>query len=319
MTQNADKKEVSGQIYYLAPVALSAGLFYISTFFSPIWFLAPVPLYVGFAMHGYPVGALLALLATGLLYLVLGGAQAILFVSTSGFIALGLAYSFHQKIKLPTAAMVSTVIAFIAIVLFFALYSSTQGYSPISTISGWANEHVVAIIAAYSEVGSEDAVIGWISKNPEAVVAFLTLISPSILFSLVWIAVLADIAVISIVAQRSGIDFALIGKKFAEWRAPALMALVFLAGGLGAILISQEALYAVAINLSIIFGVIYIALGLSITLYFMEKWKVPGLFITIGLFLIIAQPQFLFLALICGLIDVWADFRRIDTLEEQAS
>ena len=319
MTQTVDKKETTGQIYYLAPVALSAGLFYISTFFSPIWFLAPVPLYFGFAMHGYPIGALLALVATVLLYFVLGGAQAILFISTSGLIALGLAYSFHKQIKLPVAAIASTIIAFVTIVLFFALYSSTQGYSPISTISGWANEHVAAVIAAYREVGSEDAVIGWISKYPEAVVTALTLTSPSILFSLVWIAVLADIAVISIVAERSGIDIALSGKKFAEWRAPSLMALVFLAAGLGAILISQEALYAVAINLSIIFGVIYIALGLSITLYFMEKWKVPGLFITIGLFLIIAQPQFLLMALIGGLIDVWADFRRIDTLKEQAS
>ena len=319
MNQTADKKEPSGQIYYLAPVALSAGLFYISTFFSPAWFLVPVPLYIGFAMHGYPVGASLALLATGLLYLVIGGAQAILFISTCGIIAFGLAYSFHQRAKLPMAAMLSTAIAFVTIILFFALYSATQGYSPVSTISGWANEHVGAIIEAYRVVGSEEGLGEWIAKNREAVVGFFTLISPSLLFSLVWIAVLADIAVISIVAERSGLDIALTGIKFAEWRAPALMALVFLAGGLGAILFSQGALYAVAINLLLIFGVIYIALGLSITLYFMEKWKVPGLFITIGLFLIIAQPQFLFLALICGLIDVWADFRRIDTLEEQPS
>ena len=317
MNQATDKKEFSGQIYYLAPVAISAGLFYLSTFISPVWFLAPVPLYIGFAMHGYPVGALLALVSAGLLSLVLDGAQAMLFISTCGFIALGLAYSFHQKIELPKAAVVSTAIAFVAIILFFALYVSTQGYSPISMISEWANEHVGAVIEAYHRIESEEPIVGWLSKNQEAVAAFLALISPALLFCVVYVAVLADLAIISIVAERSGLDIALSGKKFGQWRAPGSMALIFLASGLSVILLSQGTLYAIAINLLLIFGAIYVALGLSVILYFMEKWKVPGLFITIGLFIIIAQPQFLFMALICGLIDVLANFRRIDTLKEQ--
>jgi uncharacterized protein YybS (DUF2232 family) len=78
-------------------------------------------------------------------------------------------------------------------------------------------------------------------------------------------------------------------------------ALFFLSGGIKLI----------AINVLIVIMAAYLFHGLSIILFFLNKYKIPS-WMRIGIyFLIIVQQLFLAVLALAGLFDQWIDFRKI--------
>jgi uncharacterized protein YybS (DUF2232 family) len=66
-----------------------------------------------------------------------------------------------------------------------------------------------------------------------------------------------------------------------------------------------------AINALIIIMVIYLFHGLSIVLFFLNKYRVP-FWLRIGVYFLIIVQQLFFVALsLAGLFDQWVDFRKI--------
>ena len=61
---------------------------------------------------------------------------------------------------------------------------------------------------------------------------------------------------------------------------------------------------------------IYIAQGLSIIVYFLKVRKVPTFFWFVLFILIFVQPLLIGLVAGLGVFDIWADFRKLRTVED---
>ena len=67
-----------------------------------------------------------------------------------------------------------------------------------------------------------------------------------------------------------------------------------------------------ALNILIILMFFYFLQGLAIVSFFFRKKRVPSFVRIIGYFLIFVQQYLLLLVVGVGLIDVWADFRKLE-------
>ncbi len=76
-------------------------------------------------------------------------------------------------------------------------------------------------------------------------------------------------------------------------------------------------LRAVGINAVILLSIIYCFQGLAITIYFMNKWKVPLLFRSFFYVMIIFQSLGTLVLLIVGIAENWVDFRKLKKKEEE--
>jgi uncharacterized protein YybS (DUF2232 family) len=95
-----------------------------------------------------------------------------------------------------------------------------------------------------------------------------------------------------------------------RWQAPERMIWGVIAAGFALFLLSGS-IKLLAMNAIIVMMAIYVFHGLSILLFFLNKYRVPSL-IRIGLFfLIVFQQVLLGVLALAGLFDQWVDFRKI--------
>jgi uncharacterized protein YybS (DUF2232 family) len=95
-----------------------------------------------------------------------------------------------------------------------------------------------------------------------------------------------------------------------RWWAPEHLVWVLLASGF-ALFLTSGGIQFVAINVLIIVMAVYMFHGLSIVVFFLEKYHAPS-WMRIGLYILIAVQQlFLVVLALAGLFDQWIDFRKI--------
>ncbi len=95
-----------------------------------------------------------------------------------------------------------------------------------------------------------------------------------------------------------------------RWQAPDTLVWGLIAAGF-ALFLSSGSIKFLAINTLIVILAIYLFHGLSITVFFLNKYHVPS-WIRLGIyFLIIVQQLLLAVLTFAGLFDQWVDFRKI--------
>jgi len=95
-----------------------------------------------------------------------------------------------------------------------------------------------------------------------------------------------------------------------KWHAPDLMVWGVIASGF-TLFLSIPGVKLIAINGLIVMLTIYVFHGLSILLFFLNKYRVPS-WLRFGIyFLIFFQQIFLIVLALAGLFDQWVDFRKL--------
>ena len=95
-----------------------------------------------------------------------------------------------------------------------------------------------------------------------------------------------------------------------RWKAPDNMVWAVIASGFALFFLSGN-IRLLAINALIIMMAIYFFHGLSIVLFFLDRYHVPT-WIRIGIYLLILiQQLFLVVLILAGLFDQWIDIRKI--------
>ena len=99
-----------------------------------------------------------------------------------------------------------------------------------------------------------------------------------------------------------------------RWRTPEQMVWGVIVAGF-ALFFPLSGVKLLALNSLLVMSVIYVFHGLSIVLFFLNKYKVP-FWIRFGVyFLLIFQQIFLIVLALAGLFDQWIDLRRIHKKE----
>ncbi len=98
--------------------------------------------------------------------------------------------------------------------------------------------------------------------------------------------------------------------SYRNWQLPERLVWLVIVMGVLAILPIQP-LRLVGINSVILLSIIYCFQGLSITVFFMNKWNVPLLLRSFFYVMIVFQSLGTMILLIFGIADIWLDFRKL--------
>jgi uncharacterized protein YybS (DUF2232 family) len=95
-----------------------------------------------------------------------------------------------------------------------------------------------------------------------------------------------------------------------RWKTPDYLVWGVIGSGF-ALFLPWSSIKLLAVNLLIVLLAVYIFHGLSIVLFFLNKFKVPT-WLRVGIYLLITLQQIFLVALaLAGLFDQWVDFRKI--------
>jgi len=99
--------------------------------------------------------------------------------------------------------------------------------------------------------------------------------------------------------------------KYTKWKLPDSLVWLVICSGIFTLLLPKP-LSTIGLNGLIICSTLYFFQGLAIAANFLKKWSVPGLLRVLIYALIFIQTYGIIILSFLGLIDVWADFRKLD-------
>jgi uncharacterized protein YybS (DUF2232 family) len=94
------------------------------------------------------------------------------------------------------------------------------------------------------------------------------------------------------------------------WQLPEKVIWLVIGAGLLAMLPIQI-IRPIGINSLVLLSIVYCFQGISIAVFFMNKWNVPILLRSFFYVMIIFQSLGTFILLIVGIADIWFDFRKL--------
>lgn len=197
---------------------------------------------------------------------------------------------------------------------FFLLYHSlTLGKAPWHFIETYISEMIEVSIDSYAHLGTSPEQLDLIRNNTGQISKVLANLAPSIFLVGTSFFVWLNILIGKLLFKARGMWYPDFG-DLSRWRIPdKLIWLVILAGVV--LLIPLNPVKILSINLIIILLFVYLMQGLSIINFFFEKKNLPWFLRATGYFLIFVQQILLVLVVGLGLIDVWANFRKLDKVK----
>lgn len=258
--------------------------------------------------------AALVVLAIGVTAYFAGRAQIILFALEFSLIGVGLSELFRRKFSLGQTVLWGTALMSLLGLLSLFFIGLTQNMGPIEMMLNYFHSELNTTVKVYE---ATDAV----SKNAiqlegyvKAFMAILSKIYPALMIIGTGFALWLNIIIAKPLFRIKGLrypDFI----PMDRWKAPDHLVWGVIVSGF-ALFFSSKSIEFFAINTLIVILAIYLFHGLSIILFFLNKYHVPS-WVRIGIyFLIMIQQLFLAVLTLAGLFDQWVDFRKIHKRSE---
>lgn len=274
--------------------------------------LTPLPFLYYATKLGLYQGAkviLVTLLAVGLIAKLAGYPQIIFLCLEFSLLGIIISETFRRKYTIGLAIFWGTTLMLIIGAVLLGLIGLTRNMGPLALILKYFQNNMNETIQTYESMGWDQEKILQIKEYLKILIDVLKKVYPSLMIVgtgfVVWI---------NIVISRP--LFRLINLKYPDfgpmdrWHAPDLMVWGVIASGF-ALFLSIPGVQLIAINGLIVMLAIYVFHGLSILLFFLNKYRVPS-WLRFGIyFLIFFQQFFLILLALAGLFDQWIDFRKI--------
>lgn len=287
----------------------SAWIPFIGPFFS---LLTPLPFLCYTTRLGLREGIKLsavAVFAIGLLANFMGQPQVIIFVIEFSIIGVGLSELFRRELPLGQTLLLATVFMLLLGfgLLFFIGLSKNLG--PVEMILAYMTEHVNATIRVYKDVNVEGTDAQALDTYAKAFMLVISRIYPSLMIIGTGFALWLNVVVAKPLFKLWNLKYPSF-EPMDRWQSPEWLVWGVIISGFS-LFLSSGSIEFLAINALIVILAIYIFHGLSIVLFFLNKYKVPT-WIRVGAYVLIMIQQLFFVVLIlAGLFDQWADFRRI--------
>jgi uncharacterized protein YybS (DUF2232 family) len=211
--------------------------------------------------------------------------------------------SFGQTIFLATVFMLLLGFGF----LFFIALSKNMG--PLEMVLNYAESHVKRTVAAYVEIGIPLEKTIELEALGKAFMDIISKIYLSLMIIGAGFAVWLNVVIAKPLFRMGNLEYPDF-IPMERWQAPDVLVWGVIVSGFSLFFLSGG-IELLAINALIVMMVIYFFHGLSIILFFLNKYHVPS-WIRIGVYFLLIIQQFLGIALVlAGLFDQWVDFRKI--------
>lgn len=191
--------------------------------------------------------------------------------------------------------------------VFFLLMSKGQG--PTDMILGYLQTNIERTVEIYEETGLEQEKIEQIIQVLDLLGKLIIRIYPALIIIGIGLVIWINVILSRPLFLAAKLDYpAFIA--FDRWHAPEYLVWGAIGSGF-ALFFPHTGIKFIAENLLVVLSAIYVFHGLSIMIFFLNKYRIPG-WARVGIYLLIVLQQiFLVLLAFVGLFDQWADFRRL--------
>jgi uncharacterized protein YybS (DUF2232 family) len=227
------------------------------------------------------------------------------------FSLLGLIISevFRRKWKIGYSVLVATCSVLLIGLIIVAVAGLRKNMGPLEMIYGYMQDSLRQSVDVYGTVGAGSEKAKVLREYLNVVADVISKIYPSLLIIATGFVVWFNIIVSRPLFRLRNLAYPPYG-ALDRWSSPEIMVWGLIAAGFS-LFLSSPHITLVATNALIVMMAVYIFHGLSILLFFLNKYRIPP-WIRFGVyFLIVFQQIFVIGLAIAGLFDQWIDFRRL--------
>jgi len=274
--------------------------------------LTPLPFVYYLTKLGFHRGLQVAALAMGAMVLtgmLMGHPQLIIFGVE--FVSLGLVLAVLFKKKMNTGRTICVATGFMLllslVLVFFLALSRDMNIGEMMVT--YLDNHLKETIKSYQQMGLTKEQALELERYGKAVLDILRRIYPSLVIVGTGFAVWLNVAMAKLLFRSGKLEYP-DPMPMDRWQAPDHLVWGVIVSGFALFVTSGTGKW-VAINVLIVAMAVYLFQGLSILVFFLNKYRVPT-WMRVGIyFLIVVQQVFLAFMALVGLFDQWIDFRKI--------
>ena len=279
----------------------------------PFLGLAALPLAVFPALFvgvraGKEAGQLLPAAAAACIYALAGLEAAAIYLSFA-LVAYALFHCFGRGWSI--TAVVSGSALFQCAVMGLAALAFTGSFSTLwQALHAGVREQVLLTLQVYERIGLSGETIEYLRDNAGQMAALFVRMLPGMLFFVMAVVVLANLALLSWRFPQYRSFFFQSG-DLREWKSPDRLVWLLLAPSLALFLPLGWPVRTVAVNVVFVCLLFYFLQGLAIVAYYFHHKRVPMFFRVLGYLLIVFEQFLTVLVIGLGFFDLWGDFRRL--------
>lgn len=292
-------------------VVLFAAAGYVPILGVFVSLLAPTPLVLLALRHGLRMGCLALGLAGLCLALFFGIFQSLIFVAEYGVMAVVMAGAIRLRWSVEKTLGAATLAPFLVsgLVMLSLLPAADLG-----AIRKHFEDSLSQALQPYLMEGdraSEKEVRAYVQEAMGHVIRLL----PALFVISTAAGAILNYGVVRLVWRRLQGPPWFPDLSFAQWTAPETCVWVLIASGVASFL-PIPLLQSVGLNALLLCGLVYLAQGLAILFFYLNKASVSPIFRGIAYLLLVIQPLLLLGVAAFGLFDLWFDFRRLRNKRE---
>lgn len=251
----------------------------------------------------------ISILASGLIAAVTRQPELIFLCLEFSVLGLILSEIFRKKLPIGTSVLLGTCLLLIMGLLVLAVAGLRKNLGPLDMVHAYLQESLEETARLYTRVGVDPEKAGEFQEYLNALKEGMALVYPSLMVVgsafVVWLNVILSRPLF----LKKNLEVPEFG-ALDRWQSPELMVWGLIAAGFS-LFLSFSPLRLVAVNALVIMLAIYFFHGLSILLFYLNKYRVPP-WMRVGVYALILLQQSLVIGVtMAGLFDQWLDLRRI--------
>ncbi|MBN1278071.1 MAG: DUF2232 domain-containing protein [Deltaproteobacteria bacterium] len=274
--------------------------------------LTPLPFLYYSTKLGFYNGLKLAglgIFAVGVIGRLIGQPQIVLFYIQFSLLGLFLAQLFRWDLSIGKTVFSGTVLMVSIGFLFLLITAISKNTGPFEMVLNYIRDNLKETISVYEKVGVSPETAFELESFKKTFLFIISRIYPSLMIIGTSFTVWLNIVIARPLFKAGKLEYPSF-YPLDRWKTPDSLVWVVIVSGFSLFFLSGN-IKLLAINTLIVAMAVYFFHGLSIMLFFLEKYHVPS-WIRIGVYiLIIVQQLFVMVLILAGLFDQWIDFRKI--------
>lgn len=290
-------------------LSISVWMPVIGPFFSLIIPLPFIFYFYRLEMKEGIVNGVIVLFMVWLLGKVTGQSYLFLFCLEFGIVGLIISGLFKRRLPIGTTVFWGTAAMLLMGTVFLFLTGMSEDQGPVEMILGYLQAGLEQTAAIYEQSGMDQETLEQIRQALDLLGRVIARIFPALIIISTGFVIWLNVVLSRPVFRMGRLDYPSFGDAD-KWCAPEFMVWGVIGSGF-ALFLPSTGIRFIAENLLIVLSMIYVFHGLSILMFFFNKFRIPG-WARIGIYLLIVLQQiFLIILAFIGLFDQWADFRKI--------
>ena len=287
----------------------SAWIPYIGPFFS---LLIPLPFLFYASKLGLNKGAqacAFSLVIVGLISGLAGHSYIILFCLEFGILGFIISEIFRRKLSFGVTIFWGTFSMLVVGAVFLFMVGLTKGVGPVDLVLNYFKANLGNTAHLYKEMDLDPESLAQVEQLLRVLSELITKAFPALIVIGTGLVVWINVVISKPIFMLGRIRYPEFG-RLDHWHAPEIMVWGVIIAGFS-LFLPVSLIKLAAVNILIVLSLIYVFHGLSIILFILNRFRIPGWVRIIIYIMILVQQVFLIVLALAGLFDQWADFRKI--------